>query len=64
MDQTGSTRSYLTSTTARCRKDREAQGPGKDRTKQRKLKEKRRKGEKKQGKGPNVPCVPHRYDPV
>eukprot|EP00955_Chlamydomonas_euryale_P108972 365896-Chlamydomonas_euryale.AAC.4 len=40
MDQTGSTRSYPTSTTARCRKDRNAQGPEKDRTKQRKLKEK------------------------
>eukprot|EP00955_Chlamydomonas_euryale_P116758 366437-Chlamydomonas_euryale.AAC.4 len=32
MDQTGSPRSYPTSTTARCRKDRKAQGPEKDRT--------------------------------
>eukprot|EP00955_Chlamydomonas_euryale_P112856 366167-Chlamydomonas_euryale.AAC.6 len=30
MDQTGSTRSYPTSTTARCRKDRKAQAPEKD----------------------------------
>eukprot|EP00955_Chlamydomonas_euryale_P054277 355767-Chlamydomonas_euryale.AAC.1 len=52
MDQTGSTRSFLTSTTARCRKDRKAQGPEKDRTKQRKLKEKGRKGEKKRKNGP------------
>eukprot|EP00955_Chlamydomonas_euryale_P034730 349881-Chlamydomonas_euryale.AAC.1 len=52
MDQTGSNRSYLTSTTARCRKDRKAQGPEKDRTKERKLKEKGRKGEKKDGNGP------------
>eukprot|EP00955_Chlamydomonas_euryale_P112583 366142-Chlamydomonas_euryale.AAC.2 len=33
MGQTGSTRSYLASTAARCRKDRKAQGPEKDRTK-------------------------------
>eukprot|EP00955_Chlamydomonas_euryale_P071322 361035-Chlamydomonas_euryale.AAC.4 len=52
MDQTGSTRLYLTSTTARCRKDRKAQGPEKDKTKQRKLKEKGRKGKKKHGNGP------------
>eukprot|EP00955_Chlamydomonas_euryale_P000294 3492-Chlamydomonas_euryale.AAC.1 len=52
MDQTGITRSYPTSTTARCGKDRKAQGPEMDRTKQRKLKEKGRKGEKKRGNGP------------
>eukprot|EP00955_Chlamydomonas_euryale_P032996 346449-Chlamydomonas_euryale.AAC.1 len=36
MDQTGSTRSYPTSTTVRCRKERKAQRPEKDRTKQQK----------------------------
>eukprot|EP00955_Chlamydomonas_euryale_P089877 364496-Chlamydomonas_euryale.AAC.61 len=35
--------------TARCRKDRKAQGLEKDRTKQRKLKEKGRTGEEKRG---------------
>eukprot|EP00955_Chlamydomonas_euryale_P042822 352422-Chlamydomonas_euryale.AAC.6 len=53
MDQTGSARSYPTSTTARCGKERKAQRPEKDRTKQQKnLKEKGRKGEKKKEKDP------------
>eukprot|EP00955_Chlamydomonas_euryale_P061011 357884-Chlamydomonas_euryale.AAC.1 len=52
MDQTGSARSYPASTTARCRKDKKAQGPEKDRTKQWKLEEKGRKGETKCGNGP------------
>eukprot|EP00955_Chlamydomonas_euryale_P090290 364528-Chlamydomonas_euryale.AAC.3 len=42
MDQTGATRSYPTSTIARCRKERRAQRPEKDRTKQQKTKPWRR----------------------
>eukprot|EP00955_Chlamydomonas_euryale_P009595 102608-Chlamydomonas_euryale.AAC.1 len=52
MDQTGSTCSYPTSTTAGGRKDRKAQGPEKDRTKQRKTERERKKGGKKRGNGP------------
>eukprot|EP00955_Chlamydomonas_euryale_P031120 327207-Chlamydomonas_euryale.AAC.1 len=54
MDQTGSTRSYPTSTTARCRKDTRRRHKGRKRTGRNsgKLKQKGRKGEKKRGNGP------------
>eukprot|EP00955_Chlamydomonas_euryale_P083518 363866-Chlamydomonas_euryale.AAC.4 len=54
MDQTALARSYPTSTTARCGKERKAQGPEKDRTKQQKTckrKEERGKRKRKRTRG-------------
>eukprot|EP00955_Chlamydomonas_euryale_P080734 363464-Chlamydomonas_euryale.AAC.6 len=60
MDQTGSARSYPTSTTARCRRDRKAQGP--ERTKTRKGKKKGKLGKKSnQAKAGEHAHHPQRY---